>query len=174
MLNLIRQNEWGLLNIFPVSQSITIFIGILLIDLDGYAGHIVVHKIPLFWRFHRVHHSDNELDSTSSLRFHPFEILFQLVWRTVTFTALGISLASFVIYLTFSIPLLFVQHANIRFPKRFERLAGWVLVTSSWHKVHHSDEQQYTDSHYSNVFTGFSVPIIKMLKLKNLDWDSGN
>jgi sterol desaturase/sphingolipid hydroxylase (fatty acid hydroxylase superfamily) len=152
-LDLIRQNAWGLLNVFPVSRMIGIILGLFLIDLDSYAGHIVVHKVPVFWRFHRVHHSDNELDSTSSLRFHPLEIFFQLIWRTITFALLGISLESFILFLTISIPLLFIQHANIRFHQRIEKLAGWVFVTSSWHKVHHSDEQLYTDSHYSNVFT---------------------
>lgn len=51
--------------------------GILLSDLNGYLAHRLYHKVPLFWRFHKVHHSDVELDASSALRMHPFEFIFQ-------------------------------------------------------------------------------------------------
>jgi sterol desaturase/sphingolipid hydroxylase (fatty acid hydroxylase superfamily) len=102
---------------------------------------------------HRVHHSDNLVDSTSSLRLHPIEVLFQVSWRTIAFALLGIPFASVVILFTIFLPLLFIQHANIRFPVWLEKPLSVIFVTSSWHKVHHSDEQRYTDSHYGNTFT---------------------
>jgi sterol desaturase/sphingolipid hydroxylase (fatty acid hydroxylase superfamily) len=152
-ISAIHQNGWGLLNHLPLNTPAVVIMGILLIDLDGYAGHFAFHKIPVFWRIHRVHHSDNELDSTSSFRFHPFEVFIQAIWRTVTFALLGISFESLIIYFTLMIPLLYIQHANIKFPGWLEKSFGLVFVTATWHKVHHSDEKENTDSHYSNLLT---------------------
>jgi sterol desaturase/sphingolipid hydroxylase (fatty acid hydroxylase superfamily) len=149
----IQQHNWGLMNALRLGPVVAVILGVLLIDLDSYVAHFTFHKIPVLWRIHKVHHSDNELDSTSSFRFHPFEVLLQALWRTVTFVILGISYNSLIVFLTLMIPLLFIQHANIKFPDWIERTLGTVLVTSTWHKVHHSDEIENTDSHYSNLFT---------------------
>src|SRR5215831_15586920 len=111
---LVQKNQWGLLNILHLGAITSIVIGIFLVDLDSYVQHYVSHKIPLLWRLHRIHHSDNLIDSTSSLRVHPLEVLFQVSWRTITFALLGIPFASIVILFTVLLPLLFIQHANIR------------------------------------------------------------
>jgi sterol desaturase/sphingolipid hydroxylase (fatty acid hydroxylase superfamily) len=152
-LSVIHERGWGLLNLLNIGLVPSVILGVLYIDLDSYVGHIVLHKVPLLWRVHRIHHSDNELDSTTSLRFHPFETLFSALWRTVTFSLFGVSFASFVIFFTINLPLLFIQHANIRFPGFVEKWLSLFIVTSTWHKVHHSDEPEYTDSHFGSVFT---------------------
>ena len=48
-------------------------IGIVLLDLAIYAQHVIFHKVPMLWRLHRMHHTDNDIDVTSGARFHPFE-----------------------------------------------------------------------------------------------------
>jgi hypothetical protein len=50
-------------------------LGYLLLDVIIWGQHVLSHKIPLFWRFHRMHHSDVDIDVTTALRFHPIEIL---------------------------------------------------------------------------------------------------
>jgi sterol desaturase/sphingolipid hydroxylase (fatty acid hydroxylase superfamily) len=45
-------------------------IGLVLVDLWMYWWHRINHSVPLLWRFHAVHHSDRELDTTSVVRFH--------------------------------------------------------------------------------------------------------
>jgi sterol desaturase/sphingolipid hydroxylase (fatty acid hydroxylase superfamily) len=152
-LPFIKQHQIGLLNILNAGPVISIIAGIFLADLDAYILHVVSHRSSFLWRFHRIHHSDNELDSTSSLRIHPFEVFILAAWRTVTFTLLGISLGSFVVFFTVLLPVVFIQHANIRFPNWIEKPLGFIFATSAWHKVHHSDEQNYTDSHYGDLFS---------------------
>jgi sterol desaturase/sphingolipid hydroxylase (fatty acid hydroxylase superfamily) len=149
----IHQHGWGLLNALPLSPLVATIAGIIVIDFESYVGHVLFHKLPWLWRVHRVHHSDDQLDSTTSLRVHPFETILQTAWRTLTFALFGVSFASFVLFLTLVLPALFVQHANLKFPRWLERTLGAVFVFSSWHKVHHSDEQRYTDSHYGNLLT---------------------
>src|ERR1051325_4478136 len=47
--------------------------GIMALDLFAYFAHVLLHHSPLGWRFHRVHHSDEEVDVTTAFRQHPGE-----------------------------------------------------------------------------------------------------
>lgn len=154
VLQLTAQNNWGLLNNLPLSGTAKIIAGIFLIDFGSYIFHIGQHKIPLLWRWHRVHHSDPNLNSTSSLRFHPFDtIASQGIWQCIWFPAIGLSMWSYIIYGTIFLPLLIMQHSNFAFPIWFEKYVRYIFSTPGWHKIHHADFQTYTDSHYGDMFT---------------------
>lgn len=172
-LPFIKQNQFGLLNILNPHPVISIAVGILLADLDAYILHVVSHKLSFLWKFHRIHHSDNEPDSTTSLKTHPVEVVIFAAWRTVTFALLGISLTSFVIFFTLLLPVLFIQHANLKFPRWLEKPLNLFIATSAWHRVHHSDEQIYTDSHYGNLFSFWDRifgTYHKNINIENLSW----
>lgn len=146
-------HHFGLLNWLLPGSALALLTGMLLIDLNSYVFHRLYHRIPLLWRIHRVHHADTELDSTSALRLHPFEFLFQSLTQVTVLPLLGVPLSSFVLYFTFALPWFLLNHSNIKFPAWFERYAAWILVTPDWHRVHHSSYQPETDSHYGDVFT---------------------
>ena len=60
---------WTQANIFW-----TIIISMLVLDFfGGWFVHIVEHKVKFLWRFHVVHHADNNVDVTTGLRHHPVE-----------------------------------------------------------------------------------------------------
>lgn len=147
------QAELGLLYRVPVPMAASLLIGILLSDLNGYVAHRLYHRVPLFWRFHRVHHSDIELDATSALRMHPFEFIFQAATQATVLPLLGVSNASFAIYVALSLPLFILNHANIKYPGWYEKYVSLLLVTPDWHRVHHSADQPLTDSNFADVFT---------------------
>ena len=53
-------------------------IGVVLLDFStGYVAHRLMHLWPAMWRFHRIHHSDEFVDVTTTYRTHPVES----VWR---------------------------------------------------------------------------------------------
>lgn len=153
VMNYTSRNNIGLLNLIHLHLPVLIITGMLLIDLWDYGYHILTHKFEFFWRFHRVHHSDTELDSTSSLRFHPLEIIVQTMNWVIMFFVLGISPASFIIYFSFYLILIFLQHANIGLPDWVDKYGSYVFSTPGWHKMHHAAERKITDSHYGDVFT---------------------
>ena len=66
---------WGLFNTLEWPQWLEVVLAILILDLAIWAQHLVTHKVPILWRFHRVHHADRDFDVTTALRFHPVEIL---------------------------------------------------------------------------------------------------
>jgi sterol desaturase/sphingolipid hydroxylase (fatty acid hydroxylase superfamily) len=108
----------------------------------------------MLWSFHRVHHSDISLNTSSSLRFHPFEVIYsQGLYFCVAIVLFGVSMTSFIIYGTIALVLVITQHSNIRFPNWFEKYGRYIFSTPGWHKIHHSNERRLTDSHYGDVFT---------------------
>lgn len=152
-LTVSTKNKFGLLYHLHLPFIVALTAGILLSDLNGYLAHRLYHKVPLFWRFHRVHHSDVELDASSALRMHPFEFIFQAATQATLLPLLGVSNTSFVIYVAFSLPLFIVNHANIKFPNWYERYVSICFITPNWHRVHHSSKQVETNSNYADVFT---------------------
>lgn len=143
-----------LLNFVNLPLGVELILGVLLIDFGGYAMHNLQHKTPLLWRFHQVHHADPNLNTTSALRFHPVDIVVsQALLPCIWIPLMGISVTSFVIYGTIALPLLVMQHSNVRFPGWLEKYGRLVISTPGWHKIHHSDDQKFTDSHYGDVFT---------------------
>ena len=68
------EQGWGLF-FLGWSGGLAIGVAIVLLDFVVYLQHRVMHAIPLLWRVHRMHHADLDLDVTSGLRFHPFEMI---------------------------------------------------------------------------------------------------
>ena len=48
----------GLLHSLFLPDWLKIVAGILILDFALYVWHLLNHTVPLFWRFHRVHHAD--------------------------------------------------------------------------------------------------------------------
>ena len=76
-------NSFGLLYHLTGQSVVTIVIGAFLIDLVSYTLHVTMHKVPALWRIHRVHHADTELDASSGIRLHPFELLYLWVYMAL-------------------------------------------------------------------------------------------
>jgi len=125
------------------------------VALDGvtYAWHRAYHTVPLMWRMHRVHHSDLDLDVTSSGRFHLTEMVFSAAVRLGVIALLGATLASVAMFeIVFGIFNQF-EHANLRLPKRLDAALQWVVVTPAMHRIHHSQELAHTNSNYGTIFS---------------------
>lgn len=126
---------------------------VLLLDFWMYIWHRINHKLPFFWRFHRVHHSDPNMDVTTASRFHIGEIFFSSLFRIPLIIFFGIYLWELVLYETVMFAVVQFHHANISLPEKLDRLLRVVIVTPAMHRVHHSRWQPETDSNYSSLFS---------------------
>ena len=118
---------WGLLNRVDWPAWLELVAAILILDLAIWAQHLVTHKVPLFWRFHRVHHADRDMDVTTGFRFHPVEILASMGLKIGLVYALGPSaLAVLVFEILLSGTALF-NHANLALPGWLDRVLRLVL-----------------------------------------------
>ena len=49
------------------------------------------HRNQFLWKFHRVHHTDKELDVSTGIRFHPVEIMFSFLVKVIAIILIGAS-----------------------------------------------------------------------------------
>jgi sterol desaturase/sphingolipid hydroxylase (fatty acid hydroxylase superfamily) len=132
------QKGWGLLNIALLTEGASLFLSILALDLLIYAQHVLFHRVYFFWRLHRMHHTDMDLDLTSALRFHPLEIMISLLIKMAAVALLGPpALAVFLFELLLNGMAMF-NHGNFRIPVRQDSLLRRIVVTPDMHRVHHS------------------------------------
>jgi sterol desaturase/sphingolipid hydroxylase (fatty acid hydroxylase superfamily) len=112
-----------------------------------------MHKTSLGWRFHRVHHSDKEVNVTTAFRQHPGETVWRILWYVLAIATFGIPPWVVVVYLVVSTLNAQLEHTDTRLFALLDRVLRLLLVTPNMHKVHHSREQIETDSNYSNIFS---------------------
>lgn len=146
--DLARERGWGLLNHPAVPLGAALLLGFLARSLVSYGVHVAMHKIPLLWRVHRVHHSDTALDVSTTVRFHPLEFAIQVPLVIGALLALGIHPAVVIAYEIFDAALNVFTHADVRLPRALDRALRVVFVTPEMHRVHHSAAQAETDSNY--------------------------
>ena len=150
---LARANSWGLFNQMEVSFALMLVAGFALRSLVSYGIHVAMHKVPVLWRLHRVHHSDTALDVSTTVRFHPLEFVVSVPVVVGVVAGFGISPLVIILYELFDAVMAVFSHANIRLPRGLERVLQWALVTPDMHRVHHSSAQPETDSNYGATFS---------------------
>lgn len=144
---------WGALNLLDLSWPAAIAAGFALRSLVSYAVHVSMHKAPVFWRIHRVHHSDPTMDVSTTVRFHPAEFLITMPIVAANVVLFGISPLAVILYEIFDAAMAVFTHTNLRLPAVLERMLGLILVTPNMHRIHHSAEQPETDSNYGATFS---------------------
>jgi sterol desaturase/sphingolipid hydroxylase (fatty acid hydroxylase superfamily) len=123
------------------------------LDLVSYGWHRANHRVALLWRFHRVHHADPAVDVSTSLRFHPGEILLSLPVRFAAIALLGAPVAGVVLFEAVFGAANALEHGNVALPARLEGALGRVLVTPALHRRHHSQRAEEHDANYGTTFS---------------------
>ncbi len=148
-----KASNFGLVYWFNAGILWTIIIGVLSLDFSSWLVHFVMHKVPVLWRFHLVHHSDNNVDVTTGLRHHPGDSLLRGIFFLLLIFISGAPMYSVMIYQTLVVVATAFTHANIRLPKKLDAVLSYFLISPNMHKVHHHWKQPYTDSNYGAVFS---------------------
>jgi sterol desaturase/sphingolipid hydroxylase (fatty acid hydroxylase superfamily) len=145
----------GLLEVLGVDGAAAFVLGLLALDGASYLVHRLMHQMPILWRVHLVHHIDASVDATTAFRQHPIEGLLRFGFIAAAAWSLGAPPAAIAVYRLLGALNSVLEHANIRVPRRLDRIAVLVWVTPDMHKVHHSRERIETDSNYANLFSFF-------------------
>jgi sterol desaturase/sphingolipid hydroxylase (fatty acid hydroxylase superfamily) len=147
-------HQWGIINWLPqMPLWLYALVGLLLLDgIGAYFIHWLEHKITWMWKFHLVHHSDRNIDTTSANRHHPGESVFRFVFTTLAVIITGAPMWMVFMYQSFSVVLSQFNHANIALPKKVDALISYVFVSPDMHHVHHHYLLPYTDSNFGNIF----------------------
>ena len=172
LLGLINKNEWGLFPMITINQVLLISIQFVCIDIFMYWWHRFNHMIPALWFFHRFHHADTKMNTTTAIRFHAGELILSYFFKMIIFGLLGISVWAVILYNLVYVPVVIFHHSNIAISERKDKLLRYFLVTPHMHRIHHSCIKAETDSNYSSLFpwwdllfkSGRKKPIEKDIK----------
>jgi sterol desaturase/sphingolipid hydroxylase (fatty acid hydroxylase superfamily) len=144
----------GLFNQLDWPFWLEFILAVLALDFAIWAQHFVTLKVPLFWRFHRVHHADRDFDVTTALRFHPVEIIASAGSKVGLVYLLGPSALAVLAFEILLNATAMFNHANLALPRPLDRMVRLVLVTPDMHRVHHSVHRVEHDSNY-----GFALSV---------------
>lgn len=148
-----EQQQWGLLNYYQLPFFLTVMISIVILDLAIYLQHVMFHAVPVFWRLHRVHHADLDYDVTTGARFHPIEILLSMLIKFGVIGILGPPMIAVILFEVILNGMAMFNHSNVYLPERLDRVLRFFVVTPDMHRVHHSVEDDETNSNF-----GFNLP----------------
>jgi sterol desaturase/sphingolipid hydroxylase (fatty acid hydroxylase superfamily) len=144
---------WGLFNVIAAPYWAAVLLSVLALDFFIWLQHVMVHAVPLLWRLHRVHHADLDFDVTTGARFHTLEILLSMLIKFAVILLLGPPLAAVVVFEVILNATSMFNHGNVRLPPAFDRMLRLLVVTPDMHRVHHSVEDDETNSNF-----GFNLP----------------
>ncbi len=145
---------WGLFNLLHWPLMWEVVSSLLILDFAIWLQHLITHKVPLFWRFHRVHHADRDFDVTTAVRFHPVEIVASMGVKIGLVYVLGPQAVTVLLFEVLLNATALFNHANLRLPLWLDRAVRLVLVTPDMHRVHHSVIRAEHDSNF-----GFALSV---------------
>ncbi len=149
----VRDQAWGLLNYFDISFAFAVVVSVIALDFAIYLQHIMFHAVPTLWRLHRMHHADLDFDVTTGARFHPIEIILSMLIKFAVIIVLGAPVLAVVLFEVLLNATSMFNHSNVRIPPALDRALRWFVVTPEMHRVHHSIEDDETNSNF-----GFNLP----------------
>ena len=151
--NYTEENNFGFVHLFNLSELQYSILAFIIMDMWNYTWHRINHIVPFLWRFHKMHHSDPNMDATTSIRFHFGEIIISSALRLVIIFLVGIPIWVLIFYDTTLLICTIFHHSNIQLPDKVDKLVRFVIVSPNMHKVHHSRIKIETDSNYSSFLT---------------------
>jgi sterol desaturase/sphingolipid hydroxylase (fatty acid hydroxylase superfamily) len=137
---------------------------VILLDMGDYFGHLALHRIPLLWELHKVHHSATFLSPVTSFRVHPLEALIYTACHTLTIAPVIAGLSFFykltavdLLDLMFTSNLLVLvltlnhlKHSHIQISLG---ALDYVLISPHMHQLHHSTRLEHWDKNLGLIFS---------------------
>lgn len=119
-------------------------------DLVKWTLHVLQHRVPLLWRFHRLHHSVQQLDALTAIRSHPVEVFVNRLTFATFVLVLGVNPAVVAVYAFLDLLQGLWVHSNTH-----TRL-GWLnrlVATQEFHHWHHADDPAAIDRNFGGFLS---------------------
>lgn len=146
------EHDWGIFNAWQAPYFPAFIVSLLLLDLAIYCQHRLFHALHWLWPIHRVHHTDLQVDATTSVRFHPAEVIIYTVLKMAVVLLLGAPVAAVAVFEFLLIAASLFYHGNVRISAPIENVLRTILITPDVHRIHHSAWRPDTDSNFGNLF----------------------
>jgi sterol desaturase/sphingolipid hydroxylase (fatty acid hydroxylase superfamily) len=112
-----------------------------IVAMDGanWLAHYADHRLDALWRFHALHHSQEELSVLTSFRAHPVMHTTGFILATIPVVVLMPARPIAPLLITIYVCVGTLQHANVRWDFG---PAGRVIVSPAYHRLHHAPDTQ--------------------------------
>jgi sterol desaturase/sphingolipid hydroxylase (fatty acid hydroxylase superfamily) len=87
----VEEKNFGLVKLLRLPKFLETILAVVFLDYTLYLWHVLTHKMPFLWRFHRVHHADLDLTASTAIRFHFGEISISVLFRAGQVLLIGVS-----------------------------------------------------------------------------------
>lgn len=145
-------NAFGL-HLANMPLIVDLLITVFIFDLAIYFQHRLFHRIPWLWKSHLIHHSDETMDFSTALRFHPVEILISAVYKILLIFLLQPRIETYLMYEVLLSSFAIYNHSNISHAKKWDSFLRYIIVTPNMHTNHHHPNKELTNSNYGNIFS---------------------
>jgi len=157
-------NHLGLLNMISLPLWSKVLLALFFMDFMLYVWHLLNHEIPFFWRFHRVHHSDLNMDVSTATRFHIGELAMSAVIKICLIYFIGANLISVILFESLLVLAAQFQHSSLNVPESLEKVFWIFFVPPSMHRIHHSVKIQERDTNYGTILSVWDRLLSTLLK----------
>ena len=148
-----QSEQNSLLDTLGLTSVVRFAVAIIGLDALAYAQHRLLHRVEVLWRFHAVHHSDPEVDVTTTFRHHPVEAIFNGALIGGVVLVIGFSPAEIAAYTWVAFVVELVAHANLTLPSWFGAVFGRFIVTPGFHHLHHSRANAEANANFGQAFS---------------------
>ena len=145
LADFVARRRWGLLQRRTLPVAVETALALALMDYTLYLWHVLLHRVPLLWRCHLVHHVDLDLSASTAIRFHFSEMVLSVPWRAAQVVLIGVRPPILKAWQTATLIEVLFQHSDLGLPLRVERALQWLVVTPRLHGIHHSSVREETD-----------------------------
>ena len=149
----VSENQLGVLNLINVPYWTKIVATVVFLDFMLYVWHLLNHEVPFLWRFHRVHHSDLNMDVSTANRFHIGELAMSAVIKIGLIFFLGADLFGVMVYEILVVATAQFHHSSLKVPSWFEDIYWALFVPPSMHRIHHSVVIKERNTNYGTIFS---------------------
>lgn len=150
-------------------------------DFSYYLLHLMYHKVPFFWAFHKVHHSATALNPITQYRIHPVELFFNNL-RSILILVLLNSIFHYLsngylkphTYLGVNVLLLLfntlganLRHSHVRFT--YFNWLEKILISPFQHQIHHSNNPLLFNKNMGSKLAIWDLIFGTLIRSKEVD-----
>jgi sterol desaturase/sphingolipid hydroxylase (fatty acid hydroxylase superfamily) len=149
----VQSHRLGVLNMVEIPLWLKVFVTVVFLDFMLYLWHLLNHEMPTLWRFHRVHHSDLNMDVSTATRFHFGELAISAVIKISIIFFLGASTLAVLVFESLLVLCAQFEHSSLKVSKWFEAIYWIFFVPPSMHRIHHSVIINERNTNYGTIFS---------------------
>lgn len=148
-------SDFQLFDVDSLGVPLSLLVFFLITDFVQWCTHVILHRVPFLWNFHKVHHSVKEMGFAAHLRYHWMETV---IYRTMLYLPLafigGFEVEEVVLVHFFALIIGHLNHANFRLPLGPLK---YIFNSAEMHIWHHAKDLPASHKHGMNFGISLSI-----------------